>query len=66
MLCLPVALIQSFSNDDGNGKENVTLNKHRLNRDYFRLFVLFVFYIVSKWVRYKWIGVRDVKLNKEN
>ena len=27
--------------------------------------ILFVFYIVGK-VRYKWIGVRDVKLNTEN
>ena len=29
-------LIGSFSNDDGNGKENDTYNKHRPNRDYFR------------------------------
>ena len=27
--------------------------------------ILFAFYIVGK-VRYKWIGVRDVKLNTEN
>ena len=27
--------------------------------------ILFAFYIVGK-VRYKWIGVRDVKLNIEN
>ena len=38
MVLVPLAVtIGSFSNDNGNGKENVTLNKHLSNCDYLRL-----------------------------
>ena len=48
-------LIGNFSNDDGNGPI-VTI---------FDCPILFAFCIVGK-VRYKWTGVRDVKLNTKN
>ena len=58
--------IGNFSNDEGNGKENVSL---KINTGpivtIFDCLILFAFYIVGK-VCYKWIGVRDVKLNTEN
>ena len=68
LLCVHVVvetLKGSFSNDDGNGKENVTSNKHRPNRDYFRLFhfVRILYYCQSTL---QVVGVRDVKLNTEN
>ena len=47
------------------GKGNVTKNKHRPIVTTFDCPILFALYIVGK-LRYKWIGVRDVKLNTEN
>ena len=60
--------IGNCSNDVGerNGKENFSL---KINTgpivNIFDCSILFAFYIVGK-VRYKWIAVRDVKLNTEN
>ena len=59
--CITELLI---GNDDGNGKENV----FKIDTDpivtIFDCPISFAFYIVGK-VLYKWIGVRDLKLNTE-